>query len=254
MIDIHSHLIPGMDDGSQSLRQSMDILRVFAEAGVSDVVLTPHVSASELSQDMDGVIERRDAAFDELRRVGLATPKLHLGFEIMLDEPLSPLTIGDRRFSLAGSKYYLVEFPYGVVSDFAAAVLSKIAQAGVTPIVAHPERYDACSPSTVAHWRSVGAKMQLDATSLTRATRRGQRARQLLSGGLVDVIAADNHGNNRILTTGVHYLVARDAEQQAEVLSVANPAAVLDGREMAPVPPVLLKEGFLGRWRRFVSG
>ncbi len=254
MIDIHSHLIPGIDDGSQSMEQSLAVLRAFADAGVEGVVLTPHVTAAELETDPDGAVHRRDAAYDPLRRISLATPKLYLGFEIMLDRPLSAVSIGDRRFSLAGSRYYLVEFAWSVVPDFARNVLAEMARAGALPVVAHPERYEGCSPETVRSWRAVGAKIQLDSTTLTRATGRGHRARQLLANGLADLIAADNHGNQRILTRGVEYLERRVPGNSAELLSSVNPRAIVDDEEMVPVPPVVVREGMLDWWRRFVKG
>ncbi len=254
MIDTHSHLIPAIDDGSQSMQQSLDVLRAFADAGVEGVVLTPHVTAAALATDPDGAVHRRDAAYDPLRRIRLAAPKLYLGFEIMLDQPLSAVSIGDRRLSLAGSRYYLVEFSWSVVPDFARNVLAKIAGAGAVPVVAHPERYEGCSPETVRSWRAVGAKMQLDSTSLTQATGRGHRARQLLAHGLADLIAADNHGNERILTRGVEYLERRVAGNSVELLSSVNPRAIIDDEEMVPVPPMALRGGMRDWWRRFVTG
>ena len=236
------------------MQQSLAVLRAFADAGVEGVVLTPHVTAGELATDPDGAVHRRDAAYDPLGRISLAAPKLYLGFEIMLDQPLSAVSIGDRRFSLAGSRYYLVEFSSSVVPDFARNVLAKIARAGAVPVVAHPERYQGCSPDTVRSWREVGAKMQVDSTCLTRATDRGRRARQLLANGLADVIAADNHGNERILTRGVEYLERRVAGNSVELLSSVNPRAIIDDEEMVPVPPMALREGMLDRWRRFVTG
>ncbi len=186
--------------------------------------------------------------------MGIGTPELHLGFEIMLDQPVSPVATGDRRYSLCGSRYYLVEFPYSVVPGFAGKVLANIAKAGVIPLVAHPERYNGCDPDTIAAWRNVGAKMQLDATELTRPTVRGRRARQLLAAGLADVIAADNHGNRRVLTTGVEYLTEQGAGDQAHILAAHNPAAVLHDADMVAVAPVELKESLLGRWRKFGGG
>ncbi len=254
VIDLHSHLIPAIDDGSQSVQQSLAVLRVFVDAGVLGVVLTPHVTASELAVYPDGAAERREQGYDPLRRIGLAAPKLYLGFEIMLDQPLSAVTIGDRRFSLAGSRYYLVEFPYAVAGTYARNVLAKITDAGAIPIVAHPERYDACSPETIDAWRTTGAKMQLDSTSLTKPTRRGHRARQLLAAGLGDVIAADNHGNYRLLTKGVEYLQAHGGSESVDILATVNPQAVINNEEMIPVPPIDIKENVLDRWRRFVNG
>ena len=254
MIDIHSHLLPGIDDGSQSVRQSVEVLQMFADHGVSGVVLTPHVTASEMANDHEAPIAKRDAAFELLGNVGITAPELHLGFEIMLDQPMSSSSVRDRRFSLAGSRYYLVEFPYSVVPHFAGHVLAMIVEQGGIPVVAHPERYNGCAPHVVAGWRDQGAKMQIDSTTLTQPTYRGHRARELLGAGLADVIAADNHGNPRVLSTGVEYLGAKGAAIQAHLLAVENPAAIVDDREMVSVPQVELKEGLLSRWKRFVSG
>ncbi|MCZ6917569.1 MAG: hypothetical protein O7I93_12390 [Gemmatimonadetes bacterium] len=254
MIDIHSHLIPAFDDGSRSVEQSGTVLRMFEQHGVQHVVLTPHVLASELATSTEEMVRRRDAAFAPLERLAVVTPRLHLGFEIMLDQPMAADVIGDRRVSLAGSRYYLVEFPYTVAPQFAQAVLSDLVRARTVPIVAHPERYEACSPRAVAAWRDAGARIQLDATTLTRVTDRGHRARELLASGLADVIAADNHGNQRSVKTGVEYLEKRGAGAQAELLAVANPRAVLEDQPMTAVPPVSLKEGLVNRWKRFLTG
>ncbi len=133
-------------------------------------------------------------------------------------------------------------------------VLAKMTDAGAIPIVAHPERYDACSPETITAWRATGAKIQLDSTTLTRPTTRGHRARQLLAAGLADVIAADNHGNHRWLNKGVEYLEARGGAQSVHFLAPVNPQAVINNQDMIPVPPIDIRENMLDRWRRFVAG
>ena len=254
MIDVHSHLLPGVDDGSRSAEQSVEVLSLLAAQGVTDVVLTPHVRASEIAADGVGAVAWRTEAFDRLRAVHAGAPELHLGFEIMLDLPLPDVVVGDRRFSLAGSRYFLVEFPYSVVPDFAVAVLGQIAEAGAIPLVAHAERYEGCLPAAVGVWREVGAKVQVDATTLTKPTDRGHRARQLIAQGLADIIAGDNHGNSRSIKTGVEYLEKRGAARQARLLANRNPAAILDDGDMVDVPAVVLREGVLERWKRFVGG
>ena len=97
------------------MEQSVAVLRDFAAAGITDVVLTPHVAASEMTNGGDEAVDRREAAFQRLMSEAPESPRLALGFEIMLDRPLPVLAGGDRRFSLAGSRYYLVEFPNSVV-------------------------------------------------------------------------------------------------------------------------------------------
>ena len=173
VIDLHTHLLPNIDDGSRSVVQSVEVLRDFRADGVEGVVLTPHIRAGEITTQGEAHLARRDAAMEELAAAAPPELSLHLGFEIILDEPLPPLVVGDRRFSLVGSRYYLVEFPLGVVADFTTRVLERIAAAGVVPLVAHAERYDACSVEVVQAWREAGAKIQVDATTLSRPTPRG---------------------------------------------------------------------------------
>ena len=257
MIDLHSHLIPGIDDGARTTEQSLRVLARFAADGVTGVVCTPHLSASQVSHGIaETLIEERDRKLGALRTVADDGPALHPGFEILLDEPLPATAMGDRRLSLAGSRYYLVEFPLAVVGGFGDQVLYRMAQAGIVPVVAHPERYADCSPRLVARWREVGARIQVDATTITRASERGHRARQLLAAGLADVLAADNHGDGRSLASAAAFVreKAEDAHEAIDLLTRRNPSAVVEDRDLAEVPPVRIDEGMLGRARRFLRG
>ena len=258
MIDIHSHLLPGLDDGSRSLEQSVAVLRQMVRDGVTGLVLTPHLKASEINAGAEPAIAQRDAALERLRRHCPAALSLYPGFEIMLDQPLSPLAVGDRRLSLAGSRYYLVEFPVSVVGQFAGPVLRDIARVGLVPVLAHPERYDACSPAAVREWRDAGARMQVDARALGRPTIRGHRARQLVGGGLADVIAADNHGDGRSLLAAVEFLRQRTrslsvAEEALRLLTHLNPMAMTRDWELAAVPRLPIAERWMDRVRRFLA-
>ena len=250
MIDLHTHLLPGVDDGSDSTEESVKVLTRMAQHGVTAVLLTPHVSASQLEADPDEPLRRRQRSYEELRAYAPPTPQLHLGFEVMLDQPMPALAMGDRRISLAGSRYYLVEFPLGVVADFATTVLNQIARSGAVPLVAHVERYDACSVPTVSAWREAGAKIQVDATTVTRPGTRGRRARELLEAGLADVIASDNHGGPRTVATGQDYLTQLGYATVAQRLALENPRAVLEDAEMVDVPAVKIEEGMLSRIKR----
>ncbi len=252
MIDIHSHLIPAIDDGARSVGQSLAALELFASHGVRDVVLTPHLRASELNLDPEDALERRAAAFEPLRRRAADLPHLHLGFEIMLDLPL-PEAAQDRRFALAESRFYLVEFPLSIVGRFATAALEQIVQRGSIPVVAHPERYYACGVDTVSEWRSVGAKIQVDATTLTRNSQRGRAARQLVAAGLADVLAADNHGDHRTLATGARFLADNGHSDLAHLLTVKNARAIVEDETMGDGWPIKLKEGLWSRIKGFVS-
>jgi protein-tyrosine phosphatase len=254
MIDIHSHLLPGIDDGSRSPERSVEVLQRMAENGIAAVVLTPHLTCGDMARHGADALEQRAEVFENLRAVAPAAPVLHLGFEIMLDELVPPATFGDRRFALAGSRYVLVEFPLAVAATYAGVVLERISAVGIVPVVAHPERYDACTPEVVAAWRSVGAKIQLDATTFTGPTSRGQRARALLKAGLADVLAADNHGSSRMMTTGRRYLEGCGDHAAAELLTVRNPRAIVEDRDLSPVPRAALRGAVLGIIERMLKG
>jgi protein-tyrosine phosphatase len=252
MIDLHSHLLPGIDDGSRSLEQSVGVLRAFLAAGVTDVAVTPHLRASDIGPRGEIWIARRDQLLDQLVAAAPGGIRIHPGFEIMLDQPLSPLASGDRRFAIAGSRYYLVEFPFSVVGDLATGILGRLARSGVVPLVAHPERYYLCSLNTFSAWCAVGAVLQVDATTVTRATSRGDVARQLVEEGLAALLAADNHGDGRGLATGRRFLESRGAPEAADWLTVRNPRAVLDDQPLSPVPRARLKAGWAERIRTFI--
>jgi hypothetical protein len=92
--------------------------------------------------------------------------------------------------------------------------------------------------------------MQVDATTLVSSRPRGGRARELLTHGLGDIIAADNHGDGRLITTGFHLLAERGGDLQAEILATHNPRRILEDSELLPVPPLPLHDSW---WRRIRS-
>jgi protein-tyrosine phosphatase len=254
VIDLHSHLLPDIDDGSRSVEQSVETLARLARDGVTHVALTPHLRAGDIVRHGEDMIAQREETLAMLEPAAPNPPLLSLGFEIMLDQELPEAALGDRRYAIAGTRYYLVEFSTAVVGTAATRVLEQIVAAGAIPLVAHPERYRSCTTELLAAWREAGARMQVDATTLTRASERGWRARQILRAGLADILAADNHGDSRTLRTGVQYLAQAGVGDVARLLAVENPAAILKDREPEQVPPVALQEGLLSRLKRFVSG
>ena len=251
MIDLHSHVLPGVDDGARSVDQAIGALQTLAEQGVTDLCLTPHLLASRAET---GVPPEHDRAFVELSAVATGAPRLYRGAEVMLDRPLAD-SVGRRRdVTLAGSRFLLVEFSRLVPFETMIRALHQVVEVGLVPVLAHPERYSACSPAAVRRWREVGARMQIDAGTLATHSSRGDRARQLVAEGLADIIAGDNHGDGRSVLAGVAMLEEHGGEVQAELLGTTNPAAILEDGELQPVPPLPLKRSWLRRLRRLLEG
>ena len=251
MIDLHSHLLPGVDDGSRSVAQSVKVLKDLAVRGVTDVCLTPHVRAGDLSKAPP---ERHEAAYAALRAAVPPLPRLHRGAEVMLDRPLPGDARGVDRYTIGGTRYLLVEFPRMVAFDTVTTALSRLVETGLLPLLAHPERYTCCSPEAVARRPEAGASMQVDATTLLSPQSRGQRARALVSAGLADILAADNHGDDRNIGTGRQFLEAQDGAEQADLLTRVNPRAILDDAALTPVPPVEIRRTWMQKIRQLLEG
>jgi tyrosine-protein phosphatase YwqE len=125
-----------------------------------------------------------------------------------------------------------------VPAEIVSRALSDVVHAGLVPILAHPERYSSCSVEAVTAWREIGSVIQVDATTMTLARRRGERARALVTAGLADILGADNHGDARNVATARDWLCERGGEEQATLLLDTNPRAILDDTSVYEVDPL----------------
>src|SRR5437870_6840409 len=148
MIDIHTHLLPGVDDGSRSVEASVPVLERFRAGGVTVVICTPHLEASTAAAAPH---DHHAEILETLRAAAPAVPELRLGWEIMLDVPGADLR--DPRLALGGSNAVLVEFPMMNVPPQAADELFRLRMSGIKPVLAHPERYFGCTVEQVEAWR-----------------------------------------------------------------------------------------------------
>lgn len=243
MIDMHTHLLPGVDDGSPSFDVSLPVLERFAAQGVTTLVCTPHLNAS---QSLQAPIEQHRALLVELQQRAPAGMTLMLGWEIMLDSPNVDLTAP--HLSLGSSRALLVEFTRGGLPRGATGELRRIARAGRTPVLAHPERYFGCTLEAVREWRKLGVVIQTDASVLMGRGAPAELARDMLGEGLIDILASDNHGDSRSLGSAREWLLDRGGEEQAHLLTFANADSVLRDEDPLPVPP--LKAGLVERVKR----
>lgn len=246
MIDLHSHLLPGVDDGSRSVAQSVGVLRELRSAAVSDLACTPHLLASNVAA---GWPANYEAAWAELVPAAPPGMTLHRGAEVMLDRPIPPV-VENRDVTIAGSRYLLVEFNRMVPAEIVARALAEVVRLGLVPILAHPERYSSCTVEAVRAWRDVGSVIQVDATTLTLPRSRGDRARDIVIAGLADILAADNHGDSRNVGTGADWLRRHGGEEQATLLTETNPRAILDDVATFEVDPLRMRPSLWRSMRR----
>ena len=248
MVDLHTHLLPGVDDGSRTFERSVAVLARMAASGVTTLACTPHLRAS---QAQEAPRARHESLIADLRAM-VPAPQLVLGWEIMLDEP--GVDLSGAEFRLGGSTAVLVEFTHSGVPPRASFELARLRESGVVPVLAHPERYWGASVTHVREWRSVGAVMQGDASYLLGKGERARLARALLEQGLVDLLASDNHGDRRDLGVARDWLVEIGAGAHASLLTTVNPSRLLRDEPVKPVPGLELPRGFADQLRDILFG
>lgn len=141
MIDIHSHILPGIDDGARSLEDSIEIIQELAKQGVTDVIATPHyvdesIYTSPRGKNLHLINELRKSLQDEEINVNI-----YLGNEIYINDKIESLIEANEVSTLAGSEYLLVELPMSGEYPNYFDIIITLKQAGYQVVLAHPERY-----------------------------------------------------------------------------------------------------------------
>jgi protein-tyrosine phosphatase len=259
--DIHSHLVPDVDDGARTVEDTLDSVERMTQEGVRKFITTPHIDGS-LTLD-PRVLEERlsevSAAFDAAAKaVSRAFPEVvfRRGHEVMMDVP--DVDFSDPRLRLGGTRFVLVEWPRLHLPPGTAKVLRRMVDEGYRPVVAHPERYIGIDLNVAARWREAGAHLQVNYGSLEG--RYGGDARavafRLLRRGWVDYMASDYHGRpdrsvymrearNRLETMG--------AGEAFVTLTLTNPARIFRDEAPMPVPLLPMERGFWARMKGLLN-
>ena len=239
MIDLHSHILPELDDGAQSLRESLAMARMAVDSGVTAMAATPHC-IDDRTREVRAAWELMQEALHES---GIPL-KVFAGMEIFGTEDTARMLQEGRLLTLNGSRYPLIEFSFQSSGEEETRILRSVCKAGYRPIVAHPERYAYVQydPKIVNRWQKMGCLMQVNRGSLLgRFGRHAQAAAyELVERGVAAVVASDAH-SSRMRTPwmeDVWQLLSREINPRcAKTLLQDNPRKILKNEDIPPVEP-----------------
>lgn len=249
MIDLHSHVLPGVDDGARTIEDSRELASKAASEGITAIAATPHVR-----HDYPTTPDRMEAEVAALRRdfseQGIPVEILH-GGELDL-QAMRALSQDDlRRFTIAqNGRYLLVEFPYRGWPLDLEQTLFDLALSGFAPILAHPERNAEvqAEPGRLSPFVDRGGLVQITAASLDgRIGRRSrQAAQELIEAGLAHILASDAH-LPEIREVGLAAAAEALDDELARYLTQAAPSAIVAGEAVPPPPARRRRRRFLRR-------
>lgn len=197
MIDMHCHILPGIDDGSKSLEMSLEMLRMAVRSGTTDIIATPHVNRRGIIPLWSEITDKA-ALLQQKAKAADIDINIYIGAEIGFDyDALRFIKEGCRDYCLAGSRYILVEFNEQSQPDQAENLLYELMLRGFVPVLAHPERYDRimAHPRRVIEWMNQGTLIQCNTGSFIGYFGRSvqKRADGLLYNHMVTFLGSDAH-------------------------------------------------------------
>ena len=198
MIDIHSHILPGIDDGAADMYDTLEMARMAVDSGVTAVVATPHCNIPGMfhnyySEDYRELFRKAEQVLEE---EGIPLT-LYPGMEVFVTPDVPRLLKEGKILTINGGRFMLMEFDFGEEASYIQSMLREISLLGIHPVIAHPERYECVQrePQLVYHWRKKGYLVQVNKGSLVGRFGRHSydTAHRLLRHNLVSVIASDAH-------------------------------------------------------------
>lgn len=242
MIDLHCHMLPGIDDGAPDLGTALRMARIAVADGITHAACTPHIYPGLYENDRAGIARALEEFRQALRGAGIA-----LQLVIGADTHLAPDLLGRIKAgeipTLNDSRYLLLEPPHHVAPPRFEETMFSLVAGGCVPVITHPERLSWIETHYPVFTRLArgGSWMQVTSGSLTgRFGRRpkywGQR---MLDEGLVHILATDAHGPDRrppLLREGWEVVAKRLGEQEANHQVLTRPLGILEDRAPASLP------------------
>jgi tyrosine-protein phosphatase YwqE len=192
-VDMHSHVLPGIDDGAQTPEESIVLIRQMMSLGIEKIIATPHIMADFYRNTKETIGNALEVLKEAVEKEGIDI-KIEAAAEHYFDETFEARVINDE-LMVMGGKYVLFEYSFINQPPNAYPVIQKILDKGYKPILAHPERYPYLDLEKYKNLHYWGCDFQLNTISLTGYYGRDvkERAEMLIDNQLIDFISSDMH-------------------------------------------------------------
>lgn len=237
IFDIHSHILPGVDDGSKDADETKRMLQIAVEEGIDAIVATPHFVCGMSEKQT----QKRKELYDSIRRWWQQKEpdkEFYLGNELFYSESLVDALEEGIALTMNGTRYVLVEFPIYVEFPYVEKAIQSLQYAGYIPIVAHVERYDYLQDrGKIQRLVDMGAYMQVNVSSIVggHGIIAQHRVVRYLKAGLIHFVASDSHGS-RVrkpeMRQCVAYLERKIGVKKTHQILEKNPEKMLKGEEL----------------------
>lgn len=241
MIDIHSHILPGVDDGASDLSVALRMLEQAYEAGTHCMVMTPHCNVPGYFRNFNDEdrLRKKMIEFENIvKEEGIPIQLIH-GMEVYGSTRTRDYLKEGRLITLNNSRYLLIEFPFQGDADYVTDILEDVLMEGYIPVVAHPERYAYVQEEigVLDRWIRMGCVTQVNKGSILG--RFGSVVEGcawfLLEHGMVAAVASDAHHykmRTAVMDETAHVLEDAYDREYARMLLQTNPAGILQGKEV----------------------
>lgn len=253
MIDIHSHLVYGVDDGSKTIEDTIYMLKEAKKVGFTDIICTPHYMESYYEVPCNEIFNRILNVQKLTEEINI---KIHQGNEIYANENIIEYIKSKQAMSLNNSRYVLIEFPMQNKPMNIDQVIYLLLQEGKTPIVAHPERYSYVreTPNMLLEYIEQGVLFQTNYGSIigVYGNEIKETAKKLLTHNMIHFLGSDNHRVNTIykhIPESLKLLEKWIGQEKTLELTTNNPKYILNDEKLEIDEPIELKKTLWGSWK-----
>jgi Capsular polysaccharide biosynthesis protein len=248
MLDMHCHILPGIDDGAKDLNDSIYISRMEERDGIATIIATPHYIDSESEVDVSRIEYLTDQLNSEIRNAGIKLDVL-LGMEVLLSPNIVDLYEANKIIAINNKNYMLIELPmYETFPQYVESTIFEMQLAGIRPIIAHPERYREIIKHPNKVYRLIEKECIMQCNAGSFAGKYGKEVREtaynLLEHNMVHIIASDSHSSQMKSThmRSCYDEISKEySKKMANDLFTNNPQCIINGEDITIPEPQYIK-------------